>query len=107
MPPTNRDLLMALVRATENPDAPTIVAVTHAALADLGELMVAGPGVDTDKVHAIGNRLLAIFTPEEINTLTITPEMIVALTAMLNTSIEGYLYKLLEGPSPPTVDNKR
>jgi hypothetical protein len=99
-----RDLIMALIRDTEHPMSPIIVRDAHDAVRRLNELMIIA-GADPDGVHRCANLLLAAVPPDEKETLPITREWIIALGAMLTTSIEGYLNELLTGQSP--TGNKR
>jgi len=99
-----RDLIMALIRDTEHPMSPIIVRDAHEALRRLSELMLVA-GADPNGVHRCANLLLAAVPQNEKETLPITREWIVALGAMLTTSIEGYLNELLTGQSP--TGNKR
>ena len=89
-----RDLIMALIRDTEHPMSPIIVRDVHDAVRRLNELMIIA-GADTGGVHRCAKLLLAAVPPDEKETLPITREWIVALGAMLSTSIEGYLNQLL------------
>jgi hypothetical protein len=88
-----RDLIMALIRDTEHPMSPIIVRDANVAVRRLSELMIIA-GADSDGVHRCANLLLAAIPPDEKETLPITREWIVALGAMLITSIEDYLYQL-------------
>lgn len=89
---------VAMIKSTEDPNAPQIVERAYGAAQGLGRLL-AGPKVDEAKVHEYTDRLMKDWSGPEMNKVCSEPEFLMALCGMLAEGLVTYTRKLAGDPS--------
>lgn len=93
-----KERVVHLIEITQNPMAPIHLQELYIACMRVGQMLT----VLTDRATAteLQNRLLLDFSNEELNELSSKPEFIIALSACLVASIEGFIRQGDKHPLP-------